>query len=69
VDFGVHVEVCDRFVAFLAKDAAKDSLGINAMLLEASDDAQVLSGRIIWNSLSSKDIQVGTVKWNRVLQP
>ena len=65
VAFRTHVEVCDKYVALLSKDAAKDSSGLNAMVLEATDNKNVMRGRIIWNSISEKIIQEGTLEWQR----
>ena len=66
VNYRVHVEVCGEFVAILAKDAAKDSLGVNAMILKASDDKLRMQGRLIWNSLSSGTIEEGQLEWTRM---
>jgi hypothetical protein len=65
VNYRVHVEMCGRFVALLAKDSAKDSLGMNAMVLEVSDDASVMHGRIIWNSMSSNTVEGEKIEWNK----
>ena len=65
VDFRTHIEICDKYVSLLAKDNTKDSLGMNAMVLEVSEDSNFMRGRIIWNSLSSKTIQEGTLEWKR----
>lgn len=61
--FQTHVEVCGQFVSLLSKDA--ENGGVNAMVLKLQDDNSVMTGRIIWNSLTRGSVDDAVIGFKK----